>query len=586
MRQHCSAVAWDEYHGGSTCRNGAAVPAVCGPEIAPSLMDLPAVLQLDIAKRVAELGAGEAFARTCFAFLRVYLQLVPAFRLLLDGHRRAQLLTPRVVAALQARKCNLTLCLEQPIDGDTGQYIGLLALFLDRLGSCAAVKSFKIGSRIEPPACPSPLRPLDCPPDLAQRLLDTFPGITALSLHGYSITCTSLASLLSHQQLSLQLQQLDLTRTAILQPQQPAQPGAATLDSLFQGLRLQQLNLDAAVRTPLPDLRPLAQHLTSLHLTQPKYPRVTLAAFTSTLSPLTLIQHLTISNQTNMEDLPGLLQALPQLHTLQLPEARVSGQQQLQALLAATQLTSITLHTIEGLAAEARSSWQRLELTGRVDCTTVAYLPLHSLTQPLVLGQLVINAADDAHSLVSAAVRNLTQTCQAPVKLQVLELTRMGALEGAGEEAARGPGAAPEVPRMQQLVDLLQPLSQCCMEGVTLCGMQDVSAAAVAAVAALGQGCSRLELVECCLEPSLEFWQQLLCLMPSLGHVSIWYSKGVVTEAMCESLRSMAEQPWAQRLEVRIVTSSFLLPACCQAINSEFGCARQQPARFRAAFEH
>ncbi|GFH27488.1 hypothetical protein HaLaN_25815 [Haematococcus lacustris] len=162
-----------------------------------------------------------------------------------------------------------------------------------------------------------------------------------------------------------------------------------------------------------------------------------------------------------MEDLPRLLQALPHLHTLQLPDAR-----------------------------------------------------------PLVLGQLVINAADDAHSLVSAAVCNLTQTCQAPVKLQVLELTRLSALKGAGEEAARGPGPAPEVPRMQQLVDLLQPLRQCCIEGVTLCGMQDVSAATVPAVAALGRGCSRLELVECCLELSLEFWQQLLCLMPSLSHAS------------------------------------------------------------------
>ncbi|KAJ9504735.1 hypothetical protein QJQ45_009115 [Haematococcus lacustris] len=124
--------------------------------------------------------------------------------------------------------------------------------------------------------------------------------------------------------------------------------------------------------------------------------------------------------------LPGLLQALPQLHTLQLPDAAVEGQEQLDALLAATQLTSIQLNSLQRLTsscADVPCSWQRLELTGFVDCATATYLPLHSLTQPLVLGALATTMArnDDCDRL-AAAVHNLTQACKVPVRVKVLRL--------------------------------------------------------------------------------------------------------------------------------------------------------------------
>ncbi|GFH19205.1 hypothetical protein HaLaN_16114 [Haematococcus lacustris] len=52
------------------------------------------------------------------------------------------------------------------------------------------------------------------------------------------------------------------------------------------------------------------------------------------------------------------------------PAVTVSGHQQLDTLLAATQITSLQLDTIEGLGtsyADAPCSWQRLELTGGID---------------------------------------------------------------------------------------------------------------------------------------------------------------------------------------------------------------------------
>ncbi|GFH29399.1 hypothetical protein HaLaN_28046, partial [Haematococcus lacustris] len=141
-----------------------------------------------------------------------------------------------------------------------------------------------------------------------------------------------------------------------------------TLNNLFQGLRLKQLRLDIREESPLPNLQPLAQHLTQLHISTSLW-----------------------------------------------------AQQELDALLAATQLTSIQLHSINGLTssrADAPCSWQRLELTASswfIRATTAAYLPLHSLTYPLLLSTLGF-ISQESTALVTAAVHNLTQTCKVPVK--------------------------------------------------------------------------------------------------------------------------------------------------------------------------
>ncbi|GFH31421.1 hypothetical protein HaLaN_30466 [Haematococcus lacustris] len=173
------------------------------------LLELPEALIADIASRAVRLGAGGALSLTCIAFSRTNLLNAPALRIQLDCQRCDQLLTPRAVAALQFRTCELALIVEEQRDQHNRQYIRLLT------------------------------------------------------------------------KLSIQLQ-----------------------EGKFR----------------------------SFH------------DFTEELQPLAQLQVLTISNDLwYLMGLPELLQALPQLHTLQLPGAAVKGQERLDTLLAATQLTSIQL---------------------------------------------------------------------------------------------------------------------------------------------------------------------------------------------------------------------------------------------------
>ncbi|KAL6759649.1 hypothetical protein V8C86DRAFT_1257234 [Haematococcus lacustris] len=253
---------------------------------------------------------------------------------------------PRVVAALQSRTCKLALNSGQQQDQHTRQYIMQLTNVMKKLASCAAVETCKLGT-IEGPSL-GPLKRLSCSPSLAQHLMDSFPSLTSLSLHNYATPCSGLASLLAHPALSLQLQQLDLTGTTILQAKRP-EPGAATLAILFHASRLKQLRLltkkmVGEARPLLPNLQPLSQYLTQLCLQQPKGVVWRFDKFIVALRPLAQLQVLTMPGCRHLEGLANLLQALHQLHTLQLPDAAVHGQQQLDILLAATQLTSIQLN--------------------------------------------------------------------------------------------------------------------------------------------------------------------------------------------------------------------------------------------------
>ncbi|KAJ9532161.1 hypothetical protein QJQ45_003928 [Haematococcus lacustris] len=79
-----------------------------------------------------------------------------------------------------------------------------------------------------------------------------------------------------------------------------------------------------------------------------------------------------------------VLANLPSLHTLVLDDA-VVGQEQLDALLALTQITHLYVVYFSGLTcsrASADCSWRKLEVH-TMDLVTAAYLPLHSLTHPL-----------------------------------------------------------------------------------------------------------------------------------------------------------------------------------------------------------
>ncbi|KAL6761706.1 hypothetical protein V8C86DRAFT_807800 [Haematococcus lacustris] len=231
-----------------------------------------------------------------------------------------------------------------------------------------------------------------------------------------------------------------------------------------------------------------------------------------------------------------LLRGLPRLCTLQLDEY-IYGQQ-LDALLTATQLTSVSVSLIGGLSrshAERPCSWQRLELTEVYDCTTISYLPLHSLTQPLVLYGLEITLLDD-NSSVAAAVYNLTQACKVAVRIQRLELHMPG-----GHFTA------------QATLALLQPLSQCCCDTVSLrCQDAAFSVEDISVLSPLCQHCTHLEFYHGSMAASTEFWCQLVQLMPNVATVTILNTEGFHSVAMCDSLLRMASQPWARRLDIRV----------------------------------
>ncbi|KAL6753681.1 hypothetical protein V8C86DRAFT_3168736 [Haematococcus lacustris] len=488
----------------------------------------------DVARRAIQLGAGGALSLTCRAFSKTNLLHAPALRIQLDSQRCDQFLSARIVAALNARTCKLALTLEEQQAQNGRQYIRLLTRVLRRLPSCAAVEACRLGSII----CTQ------------GRFRAQAKGNTELSGGGEGdVDLEKRSGVWSR--LSLQLQQLDLSSTTI-QPKRP-EPGAATLATLFHASRLKQLSLlinntaGGGNNLLLHNLQPLSQHLTQLCLVHQGYVEC-LNKFIAALQPLAQLQVLTISGLWYLGGLPGLLQALPQLHTLQLPDAVVKGQEQLDTLLAATQLTSIQLHSLERLTiscADVPCSWQRLELTDSVDCATAAHLPLHSLTQPLVLGALSIRIDEgDNCALAAAAVQNLTQACKVPVKIEDLWLYM--------SEAAM---AAELQVELQPLVAVLQALKHCSWGRVYLAHM-NVGAADVLTLAPLCQACTELEFAYGSLTPSLDFWRQLLQLLPTVTHLTFSNSRGSDSAAMCKSLERMAEQPWARWLDICILRPS------------------------------
>ncbi|KAL6745939.1 hypothetical protein V8C86DRAFT_3035125 [Haematococcus lacustris] len=775
------------------------------------LLELPEALIADIASRAARLGAGGALSLTCRTLSKIKLWHARSLRIQLDSQRCDQMFTPRVVAALQSRTTKLALTLEQQRDHNSRRYIRLLTKVMKKLASCAAVESCNLRNTQRPSR--SPLKPLRCNPDIAQHFMGCFPGLTSLSLHNYTISCHGLASLLAHPRLSLQLQQLDLSSTTILQQQvQRPKPGAATLATLFHASRLKQLSLlidnraEGQDRPLLPNLQPLSSHLTQLclmqqredapcswqrleltgyvdsatvthlplhSLTQPlvlgelaihtgqdnhcalvaaavhsltqackvpvrikalqlsmfvmpdtpamaaeqliklqqlvpvlqalthcswgllgvthlnlgaadvltlaplcqgctqlefchgsvtpslefwhqlvqRMPTVTnvvfkhveestslamheslqlmaeqpwarwlgicitrpscsyrlhacwqasplcqpgklrgatlrcspdpdsyrkqrkssflpgllciqqqgyeecLDEFTAGLQPLAQLQVLTISLTPDLGGLSELLQALPRLHTLQLPGAAVYGQEQLDTLLAATQLSSSKLRSFQRLTklrADVPCSWQRMEITGYVDCSSAAHLPLHSLTQPLVLAALAICANEgDNCALVAAAVHNLTQACSVPVRIKELWLYM-----------SEDDTAAEQHVELQQLV----ALKHCSFITVRVSDM-NVGAADVLTLAPLCQACTQLKFACGSVTPSLEFWRQLVQLMPTVTHLTFYDSDGSASAAMHKSLQLMADQPWARWLDICIwrPSGSDRLPTCWQA---------------------
>ncbi|KAJ9533538.1 hypothetical protein QJQ45_026571 [Haematococcus lacustris] len=502
----------------------------------------PAMSQSDMQHQVAEDGGalaadGSLLPLTCRAFSLARLLHVPALRIQLGRQCCDELLTPRVIAALQASKSKLALTLWQPETVDSMHYIeqlapalqlphieytqhyhDLLAHALAKLDNCAAVEVCKLVCIGEYDR--DNRKHLRCPPGLAQHLLDSFPSLTALTLQGFCVSSNTLASLLSHPPLARQLQQLDLANTIVMVGNKPRAVG--TLFHMFQGLQLKQLSI--AIQhpipgtPPLPSFQPLAQHLTQLHLDFCSLYNGDWKYLVEYLQPLAQLQVLTVPYQDQLEGLAELPQALPLLHTLQLPFVTVRGQQQLDTLLAATQITSLQLRGVTGLdasGADVPCSWQRLELTGAVEGPDIMYLPLHSLSQPLVLGQLQICVEDIPAPEVEAALHLLAEAIKVPVQIKEVQLVLRSPEQ-------RHEGITPALLQQQrvdltQLVALLQPLQCCCK--VVVYRLHEVGAADVLALAPLCRDCTQFVLSDGSMDPSLEFWRQLVHLMPAVYKV-------------------------------------------------------------------
>ncbi|KAL6746441.1 hypothetical protein V8C86DRAFT_1520931 [Haematococcus lacustris] len=573
---------------------------------AATLLSLSAPLLDDIASRAVQLGAGEALSLTCRALSLVVLQHAPALSIELGQANQSRLLAPRVVSALQTRTCKLTLTLRQPPEQESRQYMEELTTALAKLGSIPAVRRCElvsiIAKQFDKKVRKAP-KYLDCTPGLAQRLLNSFPRLTALAIGGYSTPCSSLASMFSHPQLALQLQQLDLTGSTILHAKK-AEESEQGLK--FHGLKLKQLSLDVHETKLMPHLQPLAPHLTQLCVGV-KWRHEHPHALALLVGALPQLQVLTVMQQSSLQDVLQLLPGLPRLHTLQLPQVSVDEQEQLDALLAATQLTSIQLASITDLTSQhtdVACSWQRLELTVSTNFAAVCCLPLHSLTQPLVLGELYISAPghygnthldgiepddededededeedyDGAYELVVDGLHNLLEACQVPVRIGKLTI----AMENVYCFPCFFHVANNRLLEAPQLLSLLQPLGGC-VGRVKVVMMKHLGLAVVPALARLCEGCTDVELCGGSLTPCKEFWHQLVQLMPSVPSITFRGTAGSCSVAMRQLLWRLSKQAWAQGLDITIMHSAADLPKEWQRCNRCLG--SRTPGRFRARY--
>ncbi|KAJ9532911.1 hypothetical protein QJQ45_011006 [Haematococcus lacustris] len=290
----------------------------------------------------------------------------------------------------------------------------LLAWTLGAVPLCGAVDSLTISWHFF----------LDLPwePEFSAALAASFPSLTSLTFKDVSKRIGPLVEALNHSLLLPRLLHLDLQTFA-----QEDQLGW----SPFIGSRLQTLSLDACISgygepELLPGLVPLPPTLTQLTVRSSRMEQWDWVRVAAAVISLTQLQQLRLIDRSRnwKKTGPGpmeLLQALvhlPSLHTLEVDEY-VEGQEQLDALLALTQITRLKLLTFSGLTssrASAACSWRQLGVH-TMDWVTAAHLPLHSLTHPLHLTQLVGDIEEPSIEVLAAAELNMCERNKAGLVL-------------------------------------------------------------------------------------------------------------------------------------------------------------------------
>ncbi|KAJ9532163.1 hypothetical protein QJQ45_003926 [Haematococcus lacustris] len=380
---------------------------------------------LDAVLRQLDASSRRQVFRTSKLLATALLRVVPRIKLryptqhdIMGQHLRE--LAPFLTEVLRSRqqpKLNLTL---QPVAVPTdamwdywsaepaaavvADAARLVAMMLKAVPLCGAVDSLAISWHYD----------LDFPwePEFSAALAASFPSLTSLTLQKCSMSIGHLANAINPLLLP-RLLHLDLVYASITQQGLPGR-------SPFIGSRLQTLSLYGIfdVHQFLSGLLPLPATLTQLEVTdvyEEPWDWVRLAAAVSSLTQLQQLR-LTDAYRAWHKGGPGpmaLLSALahlPSLHTLEVDEYLV-GQDQLDALLALTQITRLELFEFTCLTssrASAACSWRQLDVK-ILDWVTATFLPLHSLTHPLHLTRLVGDIEEPSVEVPAAAELNLCE---------------------------------------------------------------------------------------------------------------------------------------------------------------------------------
>ncbi|KAJ9505852.1 hypothetical protein QJQ45_026716 [Haematococcus lacustris] len=369
------------------------------------LLDLPEEL---LGAVLRQLPDGDSRLQVCSSSKRLataLLQHTPAIQLTYPlaadhsgGTWEERRIATFLARALSARQAQLHLTLQpegrllaQLSKKETSR---VLTSTLGAVELCSAVTHLTVEFPEDVEFPPCQWKPL-----YSAGLASSYPSLTSLTLVNITLTTTQLGQLLSHPLLLPRLQHLDMTQGNITDKKRSG-------TSPFIGSRLQRLSLGCDHQIFTPHLSPLAAHLTRLDLhSYMDIPATSLAAALGALTALQwLYLDLTDGDRTAWACFPALAQ-LPSLHTLQLKYTTV-GPDQLDALLALTQVTRLQLHQISDLTsswANAACSWRHLTVRF-MDWVTVAHLPLHSLTHPLQFNALIKTGCVTPEVLAAADV--------------------------------------------------------------------------------------------------------------------------------------------------------------------------------------
>ncbi|KAJ9532175.1 hypothetical protein QJQ45_003911 [Haematococcus lacustris] len=388
---------------------------------------LDAVLsQLDASSRLQIFRTSKLLATALLRVLPRIQLTYPTQHDFLGQHLRV--LAPFLTEALQKRpqpKLHLTLqpdsCLTNAIQQRHRAEPAAAASDADRLAArmlgavprCGAVDSLAIGWHHS--------IHLPWEPAFSTTLAASFPSLTSLTFREARMSIGHLANAINHPLLLPRLLHLDIVGADITHEGQFGR-------SPFIGSRLQKLSLDGWVEVDgelmfLSGLMSLPLTLTQLAVSGNQSDWVRIAAAVSSLTQLQQLRHTDVSSflyEIGPGPMPLLsaLAHLPSLHTLVLEDA-VVGQEQLDALLALTQITHLSIMKFSGLTssrASAACSWRQLEVH-TMDWVTAAYLPLHNLTHPLHLRVMESDTEEPSIEVLAAAELNLCERNKAGLVL-------------------------------------------------------------------------------------------------------------------------------------------------------------------------